>query len=108
MAPLASGQTERQRKVRLARARVTQKQHVLPALEKFAPRQLQHLGLVYGRDAQELESVQALDHWEAGLMDATLGGPPRAVQQFQLRHAQQVTRIIHARLRYLPGLLDVL
>src|SRR5207245_9800781 len=103
MAPLASGQTERQRKVRLARARVTQKQHVLPALEKFAPRQLQHQDLDYGRDAQELESVQALDHWEAGLIDAALGGPPLAGQQFQLRHAQPVTRLIYAFVRALPG-----
>src|ERR1035437_10524777 len=102
MALLTCSETERQRQMRLARARVTQKQHVLVPLEKFAPRQLQHHGLVYGWDAQELESVQALDHWKAGLMDAALGGPPRAVQQFQLGHAQQVTRIIHALGRELP------
>jgi hypothetical protein len=39
MTSLASGQTERQRQVRLARARVTQQQHVLPPQKKLTPRQ---------------------------------------------------------------------
>ena len=80
VAALAGGQAEGECEVSFSRATVAQQQHVLPTQQKLTTRQLQHHGLVQRWDGQELEGVQALDHWKAGLMDAAFGGPPLAIQ----------------------------
>ena len=57
--------------MRLAGAAVAPQQHVLHAREELASCQVQHQGLVGGRDGEEVEAVEALDDWELCLPDAS-------------------------------------
>ena len=94
MAVLASCQAEGQRDMGLAGSGVAQQQHVLAAQQELRACQFQHHGLVQRRDGEEVEAVEALDHWELRLPDAALGGAAVAVQQLQFCHAQQVAWIV--------------
>src|ERR1035437_610016 len=77
----------------LAGAAVPEQQHVLSSQQELRADQFQHHGLVQRRDGEEVEAVEALDHWELRLAHAALGSPALAVQQLQFAHAQQITRI---------------
>jgi hypothetical protein len=80
MAVLASCQAEGQCYMRLAGTGVAQQQHVLAAQQELRACQFQHHGLVQRRDGEEVEAVEALDHWELRLPDAALGRAAVAVE----------------------------
>ncbi len=94
MATLTGSQTESQCDVRLAGAGVAKQQHVLFSEQELAAGQLQDHSLVERGHGKEVEAVQAFGDRELRLSDAAFGGASFAVQQLQLRHAQQVAGIV--------------
>jgi hypothetical protein len=107
-APLAGSQPESEGDMGLAGAAWPERDHVLPLLEVGAAGELQDQHLVQGRDSGEVEAVQALHRWEAGLADAPLDHPPLALQELKLGQAQQVGGVVDTLRRTLPGELVVL
>src|SRR5580658_11123853 len=88
---LAGGQPQAQGNVRLPRAAVADRDHVLPANDALAASELQHQCLVERRDRREVEAVETLHRWEARLLDAALDHPSFPLDQFEFGQAQQVT-----------------
>ena len=105
---LAGGQTKAERDVRLARATGAESNNVLAPLDPFAPGQFQHLHLVELRDGREVEAVQAFDGREPGGLDAPLDHPPFPVDQFQFDEPGEISDMVHAFRRTLPGQLLML
>ena len=73
--------------MRLAGAAVAEKEQILLSRQELTSSQFQHKRLVERGDS-EVETVEALDHWESGLADAALRGSAIAVQQLQLGQAK--------------------
>jgi len=91
--------------VRLARAAWAKGNDVLAPLDPFAAGQFQHLHLVELRDGAEVEAVEAFDRGEFGGLDAALDHPPLPVDQLQFNKPGEVSDMIHAFGRTLPGQL---
>ena len=88
--------------MRLARAGVAQRQHVLSPVERRRAGQLQHQAFVHRRDRAELEGLETLQDREPGGLDAPLDGALFAIEQLQLAEAEQVARTVQPFLGALP------
>ena len=74
--------------MRLARAGVTQRQHVLSAVEILRAGQLQHEAFVHRRDRTELEGLETLQDRELRGLAAALGGALLAIEELELAEAE--------------------
>ena len=88
--------------MRLARAGVAQRQHVLSPVEILRAGQLQHQAFVHRRDRAELEGLETLQDREPGGLDAPLDGALFAIEQLQLAEAEQGARTVQPFLGALP------
>ena len=91
-----------------AGAAVADGDDILPALDVFTPGQFHHQRLVQRGDGREVKGVQAFDGRESGGADPPLHHALVAVDEFQLREAQQVLGVIHTLGGALRGHLPVL
>ena len=81
---------------------------VLAADDVFRAGEFQHKGLVERWEPQEVEAVEAFDGRELGLLDSSLDHPTFALDQFELRQAQQVAGVVDAFGGALPCKLVIL
>ena len=96
---LASGEPQRQGDVGLAGTGGSKGDSVVPFLDPFAARQLQHQLFVERRLGGEVEGVEAFDLRKARQPDATFDGAPVAVDALQFAKAKQIARVVGAVLR---------
>jgi hypothetical protein len=80
----------------LSRPAVAEGDHIFSAFDVGTAGKIQNQHLVQGRHHPEVEAVQALHGWKAGLTDAPLDQPPLAFQQFEFAQSQQITRVVDA------------
>ena len=102
---LTSRQSEAKGDMRLARATWAEGNDVLATVDPFAAGQFQHLHLVELRNGAEVEAVEAFDRGEFGGLDAAFDHPPLPVDQLQLNKPGEVSDMVHAFGRALPGQL---
>src|SRR4029077_9335898 len=91
---LAGRETEAKTDVRLAGAAVADRDDVLPTGHILRAGELQHEGLVEGRNGKEVEAVQALHGREPRLLDPTFHHASFAFDQLQFGQAQQKADMI--------------
>ena len=104
---LAGGEAQRERDVRLAGAAVAERDDVLMAQNVRAAGELEDEHLVEARDRGEVEGVEAFDRREARLPDPPLDDTPLAVDEFELREAEEIAGMIDAFARAVAGHLVV-
>jgi hypothetical protein len=96
---LTGGKPQRQGDVGPAGARWPEREAVLPLLDPFAARQLQHQRFVERGLGDEVEGVETFDLRETRQADTALDGAPRAVDTLQFAKTKQIARVIGAILR---------
>ena len=93
---LAGGEAEGESDMRLADAARAEQDHILPAVDVIAAREIQHQHLVEAGDRLEVEALELFDDGEPGLPDAALDQPALAVDHLQLHQPGQELDMIQA------------
>jgi len=105
---LAGGEPKGDGDMRLADARGTERDDVLPAADELASGQIEDQLLVEGWDCIEVEALKAFDRREAGRLDAPVDHAGLPVQKLQLDQAGQIPDMVDVLRRALSGDLLVL
>ena len=93
---LAGGKPEGESDMRLPDAARAEQDHILPAVDVIAAREIQHQHLVGAGDRLEVEALELFDDGEPGLLDTPLDEAALAVDQLQLHQPGQELDMIQA------------